>query len=174
MKGRWLNTGISLLKSFPMAYVVLISIALFKCSATKFIMSKFNLRYIYPFPLYFPSHQKKQKKQKTRTGKHIGYFNTVQPTLLWSSINPKYFSVISSHVLIPKFQTSFNSTVLFQQHLTRRVILLKSMPHTETKTSSTQNSSVVVHHSLDTPSVFPIIHRMSHKSLSWQWMVPLF
>ena len=27
-------------------------------------MSKTNLRYIYPFPLYFPSHQKKQQQQQ--------------------------------------------------------------------------------------------------------------
>ena len=136
---------------------------LFKCSATKFTMSKINLRYIYPFPLYFPSHPK--KKKKNRTGKHISYFNTVQPTLLWSSINPKYFSVISSHLLIPKFRLHSTLLYYFNSILTRRVTLLKSMPHTETQTSSTQNSSVVLHHSLDNPLVFPTIHRVGHKSL---------
>ena len=137
---------------------------LFKCFTRKFTMSKTNLRYIYPFPLYFPSHQKKQKN-KTRTVKHIGYFNTVQPTLLWSSVNPKYFSVISSHFLIPKLRLHSTLLYYFNSILKRRVTLLKSMAHTETKTSSTQNSSVVLHHSLDNPSVFPIIHRIVHKSL---------
>ena len=105
------------------------------------------------------------KKNKTRTVKHIGYFNTVQPTLLWSSVNPKYFSVISSHFLIPKLRLHSTLLYYFNSILKRRVTLLKSMAHTETKTSSTQNSSVVLHHSLDNPSVFPIIHRIVHKSL---------
>lgn len=107
----------------------------------------------------------KKKKKQNRTGKHIGYFNTVQPTLLWSSVSPKYFSVFSSHFLIPKLRLHSTLLYYFNSILKRRVTLLKSMPHTETKTSSTQNSSVVLHHSLDNPSVFPIIHRIVHKSL---------
>ena len=89
----------------------------------------------------------------------------MQPTLLWSSINPKYFSVISSHLLIPKFRLHSTLLYYFNSILTRRVTLLKSMPHTETQTSSTQNSSFVLHHSLDNPLVFPTIHRVGHKSL---------
>lgn len=120
----------------------------------KFIMSKFNLRYIYPFSI-FPKSSKKKKKQKTRTGKHIGYFNTVQPHAGDQVLILNISQLFGPNALIPQVQTSFNSTVLFQQHPNKEGHLLKSMPHTETKTSSTQNSSVVVHHSLDNPFSFP-------------------
>ena len=155
MKGRWLNTDISLLKSFPMAYVVLISIThclnvLPQNSSCPNLIWDISILFLYISQVI-------KKIKRNRTGKHIGYFNTVQPTLLWSSINPKYFSAISSHVLMPKFRLHSTLLYYFNSILTRRVILLQSMPRTETKTSSTQNSSVAPHHSLDNPAVSPLL-----------------
>lgn len=166
IKRRWFNTDVSLLKSFSMVYVVLIGIT--HClnvppqnTPCPKLIWDISVLFLYISQVI----RKKKKQKKHRTGKHISYFNTVQPTLLWSSINPKYFSVISSHLLIPKFRLHSTPLYYFNSILTRRVTLLKSMPRTETETSPTQNSSVVLHHSLDNPSVFPIIHRVGHKSL---------
>lgn len=93
IKGSWLNTGISILIFFLIAYDTYLHNTLFKCATTKFIMSKINIRYFHPLPLYSSGHPKKENWQAYWLPHYSATHNAI------TSMNPKYFlSLIDTYL----------------------------------------------------------------------------